>query len=237
MSQHLILTNMDFKERGKAMAKLIKIDRNGSKHYEGMMTCDRCQGRGWFATGVCNGQLVPSHVDNAVCYKCHGEGKVYGKWIERTPEYQAKLDARRQAKAEAQAAEYEKQRKEQEAKMEAERLAKEAEKARIKALKAISQHVGQVGDKLDLTATFDHTAWFECRSFTGYGTTTMYIHTFKDADGNVLIWKTSNGLGSMGLQEGDLVQIKGTVKDHSEYKDEKQTVLTRCKITRKEEEK
>lgn len=232
---------MDFKERGTAMAKLIKIDRNGSKHYEGMMTCDRCQGRGWFATGVCNGHLVPSHVDNAVCYKCHGEGKVYGKWIERTPEYQAKLDARRKAKAEAQwkAAEAENAEREKQRKLaeEAERLAKEAEEARIKALKAISQFVGQVGDKLDLTATFDHTAWFECRSFSGYGTTTMYIHTFKDADGNVLIWKTSNGLGSMGLQEGDLVQVKGTVKDHNEYKDEKQTLLTRCKITRKENDK
>ncbi len=211
-------------------AKLIKIDRNGSKHYEGMITCDRCSGRGWFATGVCNGQLVPSHVDNAVCYKCGGTGKVFGKWIERTPEYQAKLDARRQAKVEAKQAEYEAQRKVWEAEAEARRLAKEAEEARIKAQKAISQFVGQIGDKLNLTVTFDHTAWFECRSFSGYGKETMYIHTFKDPDGNVLMWKTGNGLGEMDLQKGDHVQITGKVKDHNEYKDEKQTVLTRCKI-------
>ena len=87
------------------MATLIKIDRNGSKHFEGMITCDRCQGRGWFATHVCNGQLVPSKIDQAVCWKCHGEGKVYGKWIERTPEYQAKLEAKRKAKQEARMAE------------------------------------------------------------------------------------------------------------------------------------
>ena len=55
---------------------LVKVDRNGSKHYDGIIDCDRCGGRGWYAIGVHNGQLVPSHVDNAVCYKCHGAGKV-----------------------------------------------------------------------------------------------------------------------------------------------------------------
>lgn len=217
------------------MAKLIKIDRNGSKHFEGMVTCDRCQGRGWFATGTCNGQLVPSHVDNAVCWKCHGAGKVFGKWIERTPEYQAKLDAKRQAKIaekqaqwEAEEAEREKQRKAAE---EAEKLAKEAEEARIKAQKAISQFVGTVGERITTTATFDHSAWFDFK-LGGWMDQTMWIHTFKDADGNALIWKTSSNSLS-DLQEGDQIQITGTVKEHSEYQDEKQTVLTRCKITRK----
>ena len=96
-------------------AKLIKIDRNGSKHYEGAIVCDRCDGRGWFAIGSNNGQLVPSYVDNAVCWKCHGAGKVKGKWIERTPEYQAKLDAKRQAKLEAEQAKLEAEREEREA--------------------------------------------------------------------------------------------------------------------------
>ena len=214
------------------MATLIKIDRNGSKHYQGMVTCDRCQGRGWYATGVCNGQLVPSHVDNAVCYKCHGAGKVLSKWIERTPEYQAKLDARREAKLKAKQAQWEAEqaerdriRKEAEARAEAERL---AEEARIKAEKAISQHVGQIGGKVDTDAIYDHSAWFEFM-LGGWAKQTMYIHTFKDSAGNVLVWKTSsNSLPE--LNEGDKVHIKGTVKEHSEYKDEKQTVLTRCKI-------
>lgn len=215
------------------MATLIKIDRNGSKHWQGMITCPRCSGLGLIVHHIENGQPSIQWTDGGVCWKCGGAGKVLGKWIERTPEYQAKLDARRKAKLEAKQAEYEARRKAYEAEAEARRLAKEAEEARIKAQKAISQYVGPIGDKLDLAATFDHTAWFECRSFVGYGTETMFIHTFKDADGNKLIWKTTNGLGSLGLQEGDLVQIKGTVKEHKEYKDEKQTVLTRCKITRK----
>lgn len=212
-------------------AKLIKIDRNGSKHFEGDVTCDRCEGRGYYAIGVLNGQPLLSPLDGGVCWKCGGTGKVHGKWIERTPEYQAKLDARRaarqaakQAEWEAKQAEYDRKRKERERKEEEKRL---AEQARIKALKAISQHVGEVGEKLTIKGSFVRSAWFEVKSFRGYGTDTMHIHTFKDADGNVFVWKTSKGLC---LEYGEPIQITGTVKEHSEYQDEKQTVLTRCKV-------
>lgn len=207
------------------MATLIKIDRNGSKYYEGLITCDRCGGAGgaaaWKETGW-------------TCYKCNGTGKVHGKWIERTPEYQAKLDARRAAKAQARAAEYQKQAAEHEEEM---RKAAEEQAARIaerEAEKAISKHVGQIGERITINATFDHSAWFTFRL--GWSTETMYIHTFKDPDGNVLIWKTSSRSLS-NLEEGDAVQLTGTVKDHNEYKGEKQTVLTRCKVSRKDETK
>ena len=78
--------------------KLIKVDRNGSKHFEGLIECDRCGGHGYFAIGVHNGKPVLSPYDGGICYKCGGRGKVAGKWTERTPEYQAKLDARREVK-------------------------------------------------------------------------------------------------------------------------------------------
>lgn len=210
------------------MAKLIKIDRNGSKHYEGMVTCDRCGGRGYYAIGTHNGQPVLSPHDGGVCWECGGKGKVFGKWIERTPEYQAKLDARRQKKldeaAAKQAAELERIRKEEEAK-------REAEEARIKAQKAISQFVGQVGKRFTVEATFTFgTSWD-----TKYGT--QYLYSFKDDNGNVLVWRTGSVpmvLNAEGkdvvIGRGDRVQITGTVKEHSEYKDEKQTVLTRCKL-------
>lgn len=212
-------------------AKLIKIDRNGSKHWEGDVPCPRCGGAGYYAIGVNNGQPVLSPLDHGVCWKCGGSGTVKGKWIERTPEYQAKLDARRKAKLDAQYAEYEAKRKEAEAKAEAERL---AEEARVKAQKAISQYVGEIGQKLTVRATYVKTAHFTVRAFSGFGTETMCIHSFKDAEGNVLIWKTSRGLS---LDQGAMVEVKGTVKDHSVYTDkywkigEKQTVLTRCKVT------
>jgi hypothetical protein len=67
-----------------------------------------------------------------------------------------------------------------------------------------------------------------------YGTN--YIHIFRDAKGNKFTWKTSKNIGHCdnlnegGLKENDLVRLKGTVKDHVEYRGEKQTQLTRCKV-------
>lgn len=206
-------------------ARLIKIDRNGSRHFEGEITCDRCGGSGIYAWCVRNGVIVPTIVDDGICHKCNGAGKVHGKWIERTPEYQAKLDAKHQAKREAECAKIEAERAEREAKEKAER---EAEEARIKALKAISQHVGQIGDKVEIKGTYVCSGSWQQKSFNGWGTETMYIHTFKDSDGNVFTWKTKNGLS---MNYGEPVIVNGTVKNHSEYKDEKQTELTRCKVT------
>lgn len=198
-------------------AKLIKIDRNGSKHYEGWTGCDRCGGSGIYTWGaVINGR--PQYA--GTCFKCEGRGKVLDKWIERTPEYQAKLDAKRAAKAEARRAEWAAER-------EAARKAEEAEQARIQALKAVSQHVGQAGEKVDFRATYVRSGSWEQKSFRGFGTDLVYCHTFKDEAGNVFTWKTQKGVN---LEPGQLVQVKGTVKQHSEYKDEKQTELTRCKV-------
>lgn len=44
---------------------------------------------------------------------------------------------------------------------------------------------------------------------------------------NAIIWKTSKGLG---IEKGSKIHIKGTIKEHSEYDDEKQTVITRAKV-------
>ena len=206
------------RKEGKAMATLVKVDKNGSKHWEGIVACDRCAGQGgseaWRDTGF-------------TCWKCGGTGKMFAKWIERTPEYEAKLAARRAAKAAARAAE-------DEAAVEQRRLAHEleqqriaAEKAPAEAQKAISQYVGQVGEKITIDACFEHTAWFDFRL--GWSEERMYIHTFKDVNGNKLVWKTSSN-SLPDCHKGEPYHITGTVKEHSTYKDEKQTVLTRCKI-------
>lgn len=215
------------------MAELIRVDRNGTKYYEGMIKCDRCDGKGIYYIGVCNGQLVPSWVDRGVCFKCGGLGKVHGKWKEYTPEYEAKLEAKRRAKAEAQAkayAEEEAQREaERKAKEEAEQIERERQEAEEKARKAISKHIGQVGDKLDLTVTLEKRAWFDVPSFRGYGMDTMYVYTFRDEQGNALVWKTGKGLV---FESGEKVHLTGTIKNHDEYDGEKQTTLTRCKVER-----
>ena len=212
------------------MAELIKVDRNGSKHWRGKVQCDRCGGHGYYAIGVCNGKPVLSPLDSGVCWKCLGAGTVIETWIERTPEYQAKLDAKREAKRAARQAEIdaerakaEAERKAEEERREAERLAKEAE---IAAQKEISQYVGEIGQKITAHVVYLGSPHFTGKDVFGYDEI-RYIHTFKDACGNKIVWKTGCGLQ---LEEGQTVTITGTVKDHSEYKDEKQTRIIRCKV-------
>ena len=214
------------------MATLIKIDRNGSKHYKGYIKCDRCGGRGLYAIGTLNGEPLITTVDNGICHKCLGVGKVASKWIERTPEYQAKLDARREKKAEekrqAWLKEHEEELKAEQLRIAAEKAEKERQEALEEARKAISQYVGEVGERMNFIGEYEKRAWFTFRNPFGQEET-MYVHTFKTPEGNKLVWKTSsNGLGL--ISEGSSVDIKGTVKGHSEYKGEKQTVLTRCKV-------
>lgn len=208
------------------MASLIKIDRNGTKYYEGYIECDRCQGKGIYYIGVCNGRLVPSYVDAGVCFKCGGSGKVLGKWKEYTPEHEAKLEEQRRKRAEKRAAEWKAKQEQIEAERKAEEEKAKAEEERIKAEKAKSQYIGNVGDKVELKAVYKFSAWYMTKDYYGFGMQTNYIHTFKVGD-NTVVWKTTRGLG---LEKETEVTLKGTIKELNEYKEEKQTILTRCKV-------
>lgn len=94
--------------------------------------------------------------------------------------------------------------------------AKKAEKAEIK-----SEYVGIIGDKIQIEVIYKKVFVYE----TQYGY--MKIHLFADAEGHQYKWCSKN---SLEQEEGDTLQIKGTIKEHSEYNEIKQTVLTRCKV-------
>jgi hypothetical protein len=93
--------------------------------------------------------------------------------------------------------------------------------------KAVSEHVGTEGARSTFTLTYIRSANWDSQ----FGT--QYLHTFNDADGNVVIWKTGNALSvdySTYANPGDTVVLKGTVKEHGEYKGTKQTSLARCSL-------
>lgn len=68
--------------------KLVRTDKNGTKYFESNI-CPKCCG-----TGYINGY---EHVEGGVCFKCMGSGCYLTHWKEMTPEYEAKLQARRDA--------------------------------------------------------------------------------------------------------------------------------------------
>lgn len=223
------------------MARLIRIDRNGTKYYEGNVPCSRCDGKGVYIIGVNNGQPVLSPVDQGICFKCGGSKVEWKKWKEYTPEYEAKLEERRRKRREKLEAEQEEERAKQEAWEEKKRQAKEAERKaeeeRIREEKAKSNFIGSIGEKIELKAIYVGTAFYERTSYAGFGTERVNIHMFKDFFGNKIIWKTTASLGRWGdndewkpCYEGHSYLLKGTVKEHTEYKEEKQTILKRCKV-------
>lgn len=83
-------------------------------------------------------------------------------------------------------------------------------------------HTGNVGDRLkDLNLTVTRVNGFE--SDWGY----VAFISMVDADGVVYVWKT----GTADFNPGDKVTLTGTVKEHSEFRGEAQTILTRCKVS------
>lgn len=103
-------------------------------------------------------------------------------------------------------------------------------------------YIGTVGQKIKADVTVVGIYEYTSYAFSYYGTTS-YIYTMKDADGNVLVWKTTSYMSVKtdekdwhgddvyyGIRKNDKISITGTVKEHSTYKDEEQTVLNRVKV-------
>ena len=86
-----------------------------------------------------------------------------------------------------------------------------------------SNYVGNVGDKITSNVTITKRLCFD--SFYG----SCYIILMKDSEGNTLKWKTSKPLNAL-YREGIQITVTGTVKDHEDYRGEKQTSLIRCKF-------
>lgn len=90
----------------------------------------------------------------------------------------------------------------------------EARKARA----ANSEHFGTVGKRIVVTGEVVGAYTYD----SNYGTVT-WITAITD-DGNVVKWKSS---GSNTPKRGTVITGKATIKDHGEYKDRKETVVSR----------
>jgi len=90
----------------------------------------------------------------------------------------------------------------------------------IKEKKITSEYIGNPNEKIEIKAILQKMFSYD----TKFGTT--YIYKFTDENGNILVWKTS----PKDFEEEKEYKIKGTIKEHEEYRGEKQTQLTRCKV-------
>lgn len=83
-----------------------------------------------------------------------------------------------------------------------------------------SSYVGSIGERIDVTVVIRLAQPLEGQ----WGHSTFHI--MSDTHGNIYTWTTA----SKSLVLGETYHIKGTIKEHKNYKGEQQTVLTRCTV-------
>ena len=99
-----------------------------------------------------------------------------------------------------------------------------------------TDYIGEIGERIEKVLTYLGCNCFEYHM--RWNTRTTYLHKFEDENGNMVIWKTADCLDYedkkgdyQPIKEGWQVKVRGTVKEHSEYRGRKQTALTRCKYS------
>ena len=104
-------------------------------------------------------------------------------------------------------------------------------------------YVGIIGKKVTADVTLVGIYQWTDHSFSYYGST-RFIYTMQDTDGNIFVWKTGTCISCVVgkdrngdtvwhyPQKNDRIQITGTVKEHSLYKEVEQTVLQRVKVVK-----
>lgn len=86
--------------------------------------------------------------------------------------------------------------------------------------KNLSTWIGEVGDKVCTEVQSCRCVYSDVGQFGDY-----FLYRFVDNFGNVLMWGTSKG-----LMTDKVASISGTIKSLDTYRDEKQTILTRCRV-------
>lgn len=107
-------------------------------------------------------------------------------------------------------------------------------------LGALSNYQGQVGARADWTLTLRKRIILGGNDFGTHADAALYLYCFADATGNEFTWVTAKTGQSVvkhsrttviPFVEGRRYTVRGTVKEHREYRGVKQTSLTRCALT------
>ena len=106
---------------------------------------------------------------------------------------------------------------------------KEMSKIQENLNKSTSEYQGNASERITLNVVKSRVLYTKYSHYTYYGEAT-YVQELIDDKGNVYIWSSQEDLGMYFEQDTKSVTIRGTVKDHKEYKGIQQTVLSRCRV-------
>jgi len=111
------------------------------------------------------------------------------------------------------------------------RAARRAEwKSKQAAIDATREHIGVVGQKIEMTLIVKKVIKIQGASFSYYDSGITYLYILEDANQNVAIYKGKSAAFD-DVKEGDAISITATVKEHGVRNGVKQTVLQRPKIS------
>lgn len=86
--------------------------------------------------------------------------------------------------------------------------------------------IGEVGNRIDVEVTVSRVFTFYRDSCSGYGSEACHISTMVTTDRVCVVVKS----GAFCPKVGETLKLRGTVKEHSEYRGQMQTVLQRVKV-------
>lgn len=91
---------------------------------------------------------------------------------------------------------------------------------------AQSLYVGEQGKRIRLeNVKVEAVITVEATRFSYYDRAEQEVYLLRDADGNRLVWRSKKY--DVGIGKGDVINLVATVKDHKEFRGERQTVLSR----------
>lgn len=88
----------------------------------------------------------------------------------------------------------------------------------------------EVDEKVNLELKLLKYTYFERESYGYYDSGVTYVYTFIDDNGRVVVWKTTKGSFAREENLNKKYNVSGRIKEFTEYKDVKQTILTRCRF-------
>lgn len=209
------------------------------------VTCYNCGGHGTYPSscipqGMCRfycwadlSKADPIALDRGIAPWKSREDPTFGKrpvpvatFVKRQ-QAADRAEYRRQVQWELDAPKREQAAREQQAREEAEAQERARQAADEAARKAVSQYVGQPGDRVELELQVTRVASFEQRPFgrTWGSPVTRYVVTLRDmSTGNVFVW-----FADYRRVQGDRLKVRATVKEHKDYQGERQTTIYRVK--------
>ena len=99
-----------------------------------------------------------------------------------------------------------------------------AKREKTQAKRKASEWIGEIGERIEFTATFVSERFFN----SDWGTTALL--KFETESGDMVSWFSSRDSEDFGIKPGDRVEIRATVKAHKEFNGYKETQVTRGKV-------